>query len=49
MLNIIISVLSEDGSLFMLKFENICFNFYVCNKCFVFGNLLVVVVNNEMK
>ncbi|QCF61063.1 p26 [Troides aeacus nucleopolyhedrovirus] len=46
-LNTIISVLSEDGSLLTLKLENTCFNFHVCNKRFVFGNLPAAVVNNE--
>ncbi|AAA66766.1 P26 [Bombyx mandarina nucleopolyhedrovirus S2] len=48
-LNTIISVLSEDGSLLTLKLENTCFNFHVCNKRFVFGNLPAAVVNNETK
>ncbi|ABM05420.1 P26 [Maruca vitrata nucleopolyhedrovirus] len=48
-LNDEISVLTDDGSLLKLKLECTGFNFHVCNKRFVFGNLPAAVVNCETK
>ncbi|AGA16284.1 p26 protein [Thysanoplusia orichalcea nucleopolyhedrovirus] len=48
-LDTIVNILTEDGSLHTAKLNHTCFNFHVCNKRFVFGNLPAAIVNGETK
>lgn len=48
-LNTLVTVMIDHHSFFTLQLVKTCFNFHVCNRRFVFGNMPAALVNDDTK